>query len=93
MGCGPQTRAPADCTGGLRGAGSLWVTSKGLTRKRPASPSLSTSPSPASSEPLLASVGKSFWRKQVSQDNFNSRGLRGGVGGGWLQLPQCNSVS
>lgn len=21
MGCGPQTRAPADCTGGLRGAG------------------------------------------------------------------------
>ena len=48
------------------------------------------SPSPASFEPLLASVGRSFWREQ---DTFNPHGFRGGVGGGGLQFQQCNSVS
>lgn len=48
------------------------------------------SPFPASFEPLLASVGSSFWREQ---DTYNPRGFRRGVGGGGLQFQQCNSMS
>lgn len=43
------------------------------------------SPSPASFEPLLASVGSSFWREQ---DTYNPCGFGGGVGGGGLQFQQ-----
>lgn len=61
---------------------SLWVTSKGLLiTMGPVSTSLSTSLSPASSEPLLASVGKFVLEETGIPGHFNPCGLRGRIGG------------
>lgn len=71
-------------------AGSRMPYGKGGPTHLGSATCVTLSPSPASFEPLLASMGSSFWREQ---DTFNPCGFRCRVGGGGLQFQQCNSVS